>query len=206
MLPPPPPKKNNKAKIKTINQRHVLPLSSCEQAYMYGFFGSKRIVLYDTLLAQCSEEQVVAVLAHELGHWALGHTPMLFVSGQLMLGAQLALFAAVKGAPGLHQSFGFSAGERPALAALVLFQLMTGPLDELLSLLSNMVSRAFEFQADRFGVSLGHGQQLKEALFVLDTENKGPPNVDALYSTYHYSHPPLPERLRAIEAELKKKA
>jgi len=172
---------------------------------MYGFFSSKRIVLYDTLISQCNEDQVVAVLAHELGHWKLGHTPVLFVSGQLMLGAQLALFAVAKGAPGLHHSFGFAPGERPALAALVLFQLMTGPLDELLSLLSNMVSRAFEFQADRFGVGLGHGQQLKEALFVLDAENKGPPNVDVAYSTYHYSHPPLPERLRAIESEVKKK-
>ena len=87
------------------------------------------------------------------------------------------------------------------MAALVLFQLLIGPLDEFLGLMQNMVSRAFEFQADAFGVSTGKATQLKEALCILDKENKGPPNVDPWYSTYHYSHPPLPERLMAIEAK-----
>lgn len=173
---------------------------------MYGLFSNKRIVLYDTLLEQCGQAQVVAVLAHELGHWKLRHTPALFASHQLILGAQLALFAAAKGAPGLYEAFGFVPGERPALAALVLFQLMTGPLDELLSLGANVVSRAFEFQADRFGVGLGHGEELRAALVTLDRENKGAPHVDPLYSAYHFSHPPLPERLGAIDAELKRRA
>mmetsp|Transcript_508 Transcript_508/g.1174 ORF Transcript_508/g.1174 Transcript_508/m.1174 type:complete len:433 (-) Transcript_508:1007-2305(-) len=179
--------------------------SAHSNAYMYGFFKNKRIVLYDTLIGQCSEEQVTAVLCHELGHWKLGHTKFLFLGTQVILGAQLGLFAALRGAPGMYEAFGFiGKGQKPALAALVLFQLLVGPLDEFLSLLQNMVSRAFEFQADAFAVSMGKAAQLKEALCILDKENKGPPNVDSWYSTYHYSHPPLPERLMAVEKRAKK--
>jgi STE24 endopeptidase len=179
--------------------------SAHSNAYMYGFFKNRRIVLYDTLIQQCDEDQVTAVLAHELGHWKLGHTIFLFISTQVILGAQMGLFAALRGAPGLYESFGFiGSGNQPALAALVLFQMIIGPLDEFLGLLNNMVSRMFEFQADAFGVQLGKGKHLKEALCILDKENKGPPNVDPWYSTYHYSHPPLPERLKAISAKEKK--
>ena len=208
---------NRRAKIEALAGALSFPLrrlyvvdgstrSAHSNAYMYGLGKNKRIVLYDTLLEQCDEAQVVSVLAHELGHWALRHTPMLFVAHQVVLGAQLALFAAAKGAPGVFESFGFGAGERPALAARVLFQLMTGPLDELLGLASNVVSRAFEFQADRFGVGLGHGRALREALLTLDRENKGAPHVDSFYSAYHHSHPPLLERLSAIDAEMKRRS
>jgi STE24 endopeptidase len=171
---------------------------------MYGFGANKRIVLYDTLLAQCSERQVVAVLAHELGHWKLRHTAQLLVCHQAVVGAQLALFAAARGAPGLHAAFGFAPGARPALAALVIFQMLSAPLDEALGLLANLASRAFEFQADAFAAALGRGRDLRAALVALSKENKGPPNVDAWYSTYHFSHPRLPERLAAIQAAAKK--
>ena len=179
--------------------------SAHSNAYMYGFFNNKRIVLYDTLLSQCTDNQVVAVLAHELGHWKLRHTPVLFVASQCLLAAQLSLFAVARFAPGLYSSFGFVPGERPALAAMMLFQLIIGPVDEVLGLLQNVISRAFEFQADAFGASLGWGAELKAALCVLDKENKGAPNVDRWYSAYHYSHPPLPERLAAIDENMKDK-
>lgn len=74
----------------------------------------------------------------------------------------------------------------------------------MLGLLSNVASRAFEFQADAFGVSLGHGKALRGALCALDKENKGAVAADRLYSAYHYSHPPLAERLAAIDASMKK--
>ncbi|KAL4421809.1 hypothetical protein ABPG77_001598 [Micractinium sp. CCAP 211/92] len=201
--------------------------SAHSNAYQYGFSSNKRIVLYDTLLQQCSQEQVVAVLAHELGHWKLGHMPKLLVAHQLVSLAQLSLFTLVRNAPGVFESFGFAAGERPALGAFLLFQYLVGPVDEVLGWLSNVVSRRFEFQADGFGVELGRGEQLREALIILDKENKescsasrgkaafsssflpgqhavGAVNVDALYSSYHHSHPPLLERLAAIDAAMEK--
>ena len=121
------------------------------------------------------------------------------------MACQLGLFAVARSAPGLYTSFGFPPNQRPALAALLLFQMIIGPVDEVLNLMMNIISRKFEFQADGFGVQLGYGNELKQALSTLDKENKGPPNVDHLYSAYHYSHPPLPERLQAIDAGMKKK-
>ncbi len=191
--------------LKKLYQIDGSTRSAHSNAYMYGFGGNKRIVLYDTLITQCTEDQVVAVLAHEMGHWKHGHTRISFIGTNIIMACQLGLFSVMRFAPGLYASFGFPANQRPALAALLLFQLIIGPVDEVLSLLMNIVSRKFEFQADGFGVSLGYGKELKEALCKLDKENKGPPNSDVLYSAYHYSHPPLPERLAAIDAGMKKK-
>jgi STE24 endopeptidase len=67
-----------------------------------------------------------------------------------------------------------------------------------------MVSRTFEFQADSFAISQGLGADLRMALLKLEEENKSAMNVDPLYSSYHYSHPPLAERLKAIDSGLKK--
>ena len=206
-----------KKKIESLAGRLKFPLkklfvvdgsrrSAHSNAYMYGFFKNKRIVLYDTLLEQSTDEQVTAVLAHELGHWALSHTKYLFVASQVVLAAQMSMFAMTRGAPGVLEAFGFQgAGNKPALASLVIFQLLIGPLDELLGLAQNFVSRTFEYQADRFAVDLGYAEDLKGALCVLDKKNKGPPNNDRWYSAYHHSHPVLVERLVAIDDAAKKK-
>jgi len=176
--------------------------SAHSNAYMYGFWGNKRIVLYDTLLTQCNEEQVVAVLAHELGHWKLRHTHVLFALGQSILLAQFSVFTFIRTCPHLFESFGFG-GEGvgyPAFISLVLFQYISSPMDEVIHYLQNLVSRTFEFQADSFAIKMGHGEQLRSALLRLEEENKSTMNVDSLYSAYHYSHPPLAERLKAIDS------
>ena len=69
---------------------------------------------------------------------------------------------------------------------------------------TNLISRKFEFQADGFAASLGHGKELRQALLKLEETNKASMNVDPWYSAYHYSHPPLVERLGAIDSALKK--
>ncbi|KAH0890734.1 hypothetical protein HID58_053163 [Brassica napus] len=139
--------------------------SSHSNAYMYGFFKNKRIVLYDTLIQQCkNENEIVAVIAHELGHWKLNHTTYSFIAVQ-------------------HTVI---------------------PLQHLVSFGLNLVSRAFEFQADAFAVNLGYAKDLRPALVKLQEENLSAMNTDPLYSAYHYSHPPLVERLRAIDGQDKK--
>ncbi len=75
---------------------------------------------------------------------------------------------------------------------------------QVLGLLSNIMSRKYEFQADNFAVSLGHTEELKQALRKLDAKNRSAVNVDAWYSAYHHSHPPLVERLAAIDKSMKK--
>ncbi|KAJ9521072.1 hypothetical protein QJQ45_022814 [Haematococcus lacustris] len=172
--------------------------SAHSNAYMYGWGQHKRIVLFDTLISQCSTDQVVAVLAHELGHWKLRHTPINFAVGQAITLINFGLLAFIRSQPGLYTAFGFH-GEQPALVALVLFQLISTPVDEVINFAMHCVSRTFEFQADNFAVQQGHGVPLRTALLVMEEENKGAMHVDPWFSAYHYSHPPLVERLRAID-------
>ncbi|GIL78776.1 hypothetical protein Vretimale_269 [Volvox reticuliferus] len=186
--------------------------SSHSNAYMYGFFNNKRIVLYDTLIQQCSEEQVVAVLAHELGHWKLRHTPQLFLVNQTVVVFQFCLYMLVRNSTVLPAAFGFgtgpavgASGAAPAFVSLILFQVIMSPVDEVIHYLSNVISRRFEFQADNFAVRTGHGADLRAALLKMEEENKGAMHVDPWYSAYHYSHPPLVDRLRAIDGAEKKR-
>ncbi|KAK3009395.1 hypothetical protein RJ639_014658 [Escallonia herrerae] len=177
--------------------------SSHSNAYMYGFFKNKRIVLYDTLIQQCkNEEEVVAVIAHELGHWKLNHTMYTFVAVQILTLLQFGGFTLVRNSKDLFQSFGFDT--QPVLIGLILFQHTVIPLQHLVSFGLNLVSRAFEFQADAFAKKLGYASSLRAGLVKLQEENLSAMNTDPWYSAYHYSHPPLVERLAAIDEPDKK--
>ncbi|KAK8964288.1 hypothetical protein KSP40_PGU003772 [Platanthera guangdongensis] len=172
--------------------------SSHSNAYMYGFFKNKRIVLYDTLIQQCKDvEEVVAVIGHELGHWKLNHTVFSFIAVQILTFLQFGGYTVVRNSKDLFQSFGFDT--QPVLIGLILFQHTVMPIQHFVSLGLNLVSRAFEFQADAFAKKLGYGKSLRAGLIKLQEENLSAMNTDPWYSAYHYSHPPLVERLAALE-------
>eukprot|EP00455_Lapot_gusevi_P044129 TRINITY_DN5463_c0_g2_i4.p1 TRINITY_DN5463_c0_g2~~TRINITY_DN5463_c0_g2_i4.p1 ORF type:complete len:264 (-),score=89.89 TRINITY_DN5463_c0_g2_i4:37-828(-) len=173
--------------------------SSHSNAYLFGFCGNKRIVLYDTLIQQNTPEEIVAVVGHELGHWKLSHTIKMLVIGQVHSLVMLWLFGFMLHSEALFSSFGFTS-QRPVLIGFALFELVWSPLSHVLSFAMNLLSRFHEFQADAFAQELGYGKHLKSALIKLSKENKSNYNPDVWYSTYHYSHPPLIERLRAIDA------
>lgn len=177
--------------------------SSHSNAYMYGFFKNKRIVLYDTLIQQCkNDEEIVAVIAHELGHWKLNHTMYSFIAVQILTFLQFGGYTLVRNSKDLFQSFGFDT--QPVLIGLIIFQHTVIPLQHLVSLGLNLVSRAFEFQADAFAKKLGYAAPLRAGLVKLQEENLSAMNTDPWYSAYHYSHPPLVERLAAIDRSDKK--
>ncbi|PQM35629.1 hypothetical protein Pyn_17718 [Prunus yedoensis var. nudiflora] len=156
--------------------------SSHSNAYMYGFFKNKRIVLYDTLIQQCKDdEEIVAVIAHELGHWKLNHTMYSFIAVQL----------GVMACPYVN-----SYSPRPHKASGAKHTII--PLQHLVSFALNLVSRSFEFQADAFAKKLGYASALRAGLVKLQEENLSAMNTDPWYSAYHYSHPPLVERLDAM--------
>ena len=90
------------------------------------------------------------------------------------------------------------------LNAYLVYHVRQPLLLQVIGLMINQLSRRFEFQADNFAVKLGHAPQLREALKKLDSNNKSATNVDPWYSAYHYSHPPLLERLNAIDVASKK--
>ncbi|XP_075493012.1 CAAX prenyl protease 1 homolog [Primulina tabacum] len=177
--------------------------SSHSNAYMYGFFKNKRIVLYDTLIQQCKDdEEIVAVIAHELGHWKLSHTLYSFIAVQVLTLLQFGGYTLVRNSKDLFRSFGFDT--QPVLIGLVIFQHTVIPLQHIVSFLLNLVSRSFEFQADSFAKKLGYASPLRAALVKLQEENLSAMNTDPWYSAYHYSHPPLVERLAAIDKTDKK--
>ncbi|GLT71121.1 hypothetical protein SLA2020_431620 [Shorea laevis] len=189
--------------------------SSHSNAYMYGFFKNKRIVLYDTLIQQVTgitvfslsfsvqnDEEIVAVIAHELGHWKLNHTMYSFIAVQILTFLQFGGYTLVRNSSDLFQSFGFDT--QPVLIGLIIFQHTVIPLQHLVSFALNLVSRSFEFQADAFGKKLGYAAALRAGLVKLQEENLSAMNTDPWYSAYHYSHPPLVERLAALDEPDKK--
>ncbi|KAJ4954196.1 hypothetical protein NE237_031028 [Protea cynaroides] len=177
--------------------------SSHSNAYMYGFFKNKRIVLYDTLIQQCkNDEEVVAVIAHELGHWKLNHTMYTFIAVQVLTFLQFGGYTLVRNSKDLFKSFGFDT--QPVLIGLIIFQHTVIPLQRLVSFGLNLLSRSFEFQADAFAKKIGYLKALRAGLVKLQEENLSSMNTDPWYSTYHYSHPPLVERLAALDESDKK--
>jgi len=186
--------------------------SSHSNAYFFGLPWSKHIVIFDTLIKQSKSEEVEAVLAHELGHWFYYHPTKMLLVSQVHIFTILALFPAFRHAPPLLRSFGFPeevAANPPPIIAFLLFQMVLTPLEAIVSMALNAVSRRFEYQADRFACELqtklksedmnDMGARLGRALIALHVENLSTVWVDWLYSAYHHSHPTLTERLRALE-------
>jgi STE24 endopeptidase len=166
-------------------------------AYFTGLFREKRIVLFDTLLAALSEPQVVAVLAHELGHFKLHHVRIQLLRGLAMTGATLYLLHRCIGLTPFYLAFGF--GEPSAYGALLIFGAWFGLLDFALQPLGNLLSRRHEFAADAFAVEVaGSGETLAGGLLRLREQSRALPLYHPIYSWIYHSHPPLLERLRAL--------
>jgi STE24 endopeptidase len=167
-------------------------------AYFTGVFGQKRIVLFDTLLEAMGTRQVVAVLAHELGHFKLHHVRWAIVrsvatSGLLFYGLSLCL--------PLTPFYSAFFLEKTSYGALVVFGMWFGLVSFLLQPLANALSRRHEFAADAFALRNGaSAQELGEALRRLREKSRMLPLSHPLYSRVYHSHPPLLERLRVMGA------
>ncbi|KAI4457674.1 caax prenyl protease 1 [Holotrichia oblita] len=179
--------------------------SAHSNAYFYGLFKSKRIVLFDTLLKNpdsggCKNDEILAVLSHELGHWSHGHIIKNLIIMQVNLFFIFAAFSFLFKFSPLYQAVGFPVGVEPVLVGLmVVMQYVMMPYNALLSFILTCLSRKFEFQADEFAMKLGRAEPLKRALIQLNKDNLGFPIYDTLYSMWHHSHPPLLERIAALK-------
>ncbi|BFZ55648.1 zinc metalloprotease [Savitreella phatthalungensis] len=172
--------------------------SAHSNAYFYGLPWAKHIVLFDTLMEHTSEDQIVAVLAHELGHWKLSHTSRLLAISQVHLFAVFALFSAFINNRSVYRSFGFPPGAMPIVVGFFLYNEILQPVDAVLQLAMNMLSRKHEYEADAFAKDLGKGDELCQALVKLQVKNLSTMDPDPWFSAYHHSHPTLTERLRAV--------
>lgn len=172
--------------------------SAHSNAYFTGLPGMrKKIVLFDTLLEKSEDKEVVAVLAHELGHWKMAHIMKSLGIGQIHLFTVFALFSCFINNRSLFESFGFF-NERPIVIGFMLFNEILAPTDSVIKLLMNINSRKHEYQADEFGAKLGYAKELASSLIKLQIQNLSAMDADWMYSAYTYSHPILTERLRAL--------
>lgn len=116
------------------------------------------------------------------------------------------LFQKILDYPALFHDFGFEGEGRPVLVGmLIVFSYILAPLQFVLNTVMTWNTRRFEFQADAFAHDLGRGKPLIKALVKLNNDNKGFPVYDSLYSAFHNTHPPLLERINAIELAEKQK-
>jgi len=167
-------------------------------AYFTGLGRAKRIVLFDTLVGSHTEEEIVSVLAHEIGHEKRAHIKKgLAISIGLSLIGFFILSLLLHWAP-LYQAFGFAAPGTAAL--LVLLAFCSGPFTFFLQPLFTLRSRKQEYEADRFAVQgVGSAAGMKSALLRLSRDNLSNLSPHPLYSFFHYSHPTLAERLEALD-------
>ncbi|RMZ78194.1 hypothetical protein DV738_g3983, partial [Chaetothyriales sp. CBS 135597] len=171
--------------------------SAHSNAYFFGLPWKKHIVIYDTLIEKSEPQEVVAVLGHELGHWSLSHTTKLFGIAQFHMFYIFALFSVFINNASLYNAFGFHT-QHPIIIGFILFSDALAPMDAVVRLLMNILSRKFEFEADRFALDLGYRQELAKSLIKLQVQNLSTMDADWMYASYHYSHPILAERLAAL--------
>jgi STE24 endopeptidase len=167
-------------------------------AYFTGLGRAKRIVLFDTLVSSHTEEEILSVLAHEIGHEKRAHIKKgLAISVGLSL-VGFFILSLLLHWTALYQAFGFA---QPSTAALlVLLTFCSGPFTFFLQPLFTMRSRRQEYEADRFAVQgVGSAAGLKSALLRLSKDNLSNLSPHPLYSFFHYSHPTLAERLAALD-------
>lgn len=172
--------------------------SAHSNAYFTGLGRAKRIVLFDTLVASHTEEEIVSVLAHEIGHAKLNHIKKgLAISVAFSLAGFWIVSLLVHWTP-LYTAFGFA---QPGYAALlVLLAMCSGPFTFFLQPLFSLRSRSQEYAADRFAVKgVGSAAGLKSALLRLSRDNLSNLAPHPLYSFFHYSHPTLAERVAALD-------
>lgn len=172
--------------------------SAHSNAYFFGLPWKKHIVIYDTLIEKSETQEVVAVLAHELGHWGLGHTTRLFGISQLHFIWIFSLFSIFINNHSLYADFGFLT-EHPIVIGFILFSDALSPMDTVVKLLMNILSRKYEFEADAFARNLGYSSDLARSLIKLQIQNLSTMDADWIYATYHFSHPHLSERLKALD-------
>ncbi len=171
--------------------------STKSNAYFSGFGKKKRIVLFDTLINEMTENEIVAVLAHEIGHYRKKHVLTGIVFSVILTGLMLFLFSLVADNPELSLALG---AEEPGFhLGLIVFGILYSPLSLAIGLISNIISRKHEFEADKFVRDNNYGPALSDALKKLSVKNLSNMMPHPLYVFFHYSHPPLLQRLKNLE-------
>ena len=170
--------------------------SSKANAFFSGLGPRKTIALYDTLIANHTEEELVAVLAHEVGHYKKKHIVTSLILTILQLGLMSYLLEICLKQNEISEALG---GNEPVFhLGLLAFTILYSPIGTILSVLMNINSRKNEFEADKYAKETYSGDSLSLALKKLSVDNLSNLYPHPFYTFLHYSHPPLLHRLEAL--------
>lgn len=170
--------------------------STKANAYFTGLGQKKRIVLYDTLINEMEIPELVAVLAHEIGHYKKKHIIWSLVLGILQTGIMLFVFSLVINSPELSQSLGVE--KAYFHIGLISFGILYSPLSSIIGIGMNLFSRKNEYEADAFAAENYSAKALATALKKLSVNNLSNLRPHPAYVFVHYSHPTLLQRLKAM--------
>ena len=170
--------------------------STKANAYFSGFGNEKRVTLYDTLINDLDENEIVAVLAHEVGHYKKKHVIFNLISSILLTGLTLYLLSLFISNPMLSNALGV---EIPSFhIGLIAFGMLYSPISEITGLIMNLFSRKFEYQADDYAKNTFKAEPLITSLKKLSKNSLSNLTPHPAYVFMHYSHPTLLERIRNL--------
>jgi len=167
--------------------------STKANAYFSGLGAKKRIVLYDTLMDKMTTDEIVAVLAHEVGHYKHKHTTINFLISMPTTLLLFLFFGLILQSDALAQALGGTKASFHLNA--IAFSFLYSPFSMILDIVTNVLSRKFEYQADAYAAKYGFSDQLKTGLKKLTATSLGNLMPHPLYVFFHYSHPTLYQRI-----------
>lgn len=169
-------------------------------AYFTGLGNNKRIVFFDTLIKSLDDEELEAVLAHELGHFKCRHVIKMLIATAIMSLVSLGILGWLIDQPWFYSGLGV---EQPSkAAALLLFMLVSPAFTFFMQPISAFFQRKFEFEADSFAAEHAKASKMISGLVKLYEENASTLTPDPLYSAFHYSHPPAAIRIAHLETKM----
>jgi STE24 endopeptidase len=167
--------------------------SSKANAYFSGFGKQKRVTLFDTLIEKLNKKQIVAVIAHEIGHYKKNHIIFNLFFSIIQTGIMLYILSLFIYMPIFSNALGIE--NHSFHIGLVTFSILFTPISEISSLIFNLFSRKFEYEADEFAKNTYNGEYLIEALKILSKDSLSNLTPHPKYVWWHYSHPTLFQRV-----------
>ena len=170
--------------------------STKANAYFSGFGKQKRVTLYDTLINKLSNNQIISVIAHEIGHYKKNHIIFNLIFSIAQTGIMLYVLSLFIFQPIFSEALGVT--NHSFHIGLITFSILYTPISELCSLIFNVFSRKFEYEADQYAKNTFDGKHLLEALKILSKDSLSNLTPHPKYVWWHYSHPTLFERITRL--------
>jgi STE24 endopeptidase len=170
-------------------------------AYFTGLGNNKRIVFFDNLVNSLDDEELEAVLAHELGHFKCKHVIKMLIATSIMSLISLGILGWLIDQDWFYTGLGVALEQKSNATALLLFMLVSSSFTFFMQPLSAYFQRKFEFEADDFAANNAQASKMISGLVKLYEENANTLTPDPLYSAFHYSHPPAAIRIAHLESK-----